>query len=74
MRLAKRLGDLAEQRERALGLFRVDHAQREADMHDHVIAWARVGHERERNRLAHAPEIDDARFGVGPFDEPCGNG
>ena len=45
--------------------------QRVADVHDHVVADADVVDERERDLLAHAVEIDDARRRV-PAARPRG--
>ena len=48
-----------KQRQGLFGFFRIEPAEREADVHDHVVADGDVVDECERDRLAHAVELDD---------------
>jgi hypothetical protein len=57
-----------------IGLLGVDEADREADVHDHVVADPGLGHERQRHRLAHAAEVDDALVAFELFHQPRGQG
>jgi hypothetical protein len=67
-------GHLAEQRQRALGLFRVDHADGVADMDDDVVADRCIGHQFDRYFLADAAEVHHCAFVGAQFDQAGGNG
>mgnify|MGYP003584202606 CR=1 FL=1 len=74
-RCGRRAGaGLGEQRQGLFGFFRIEPAEREADVHDHVVADRDVVDERERDRLAHAVELDDGVVTGEPFDDAGGDG